>query len=90
MTIREFIDDWSPGLDGYIESLCYRYARRPDDREDLRSEAYLYLSLARPGLTCAELRRVARNAIQNLVKSYRREEHVSFEQYFELMNRWRN
>lgn len=90
MTINEFIEDWSPGLDRYIRDLCCRYARRPEDREDLKSEAYLYLSLARHGLTDDELRRVARNAIQNLVRAYRREEHITFDQYFEFMNRWRN
>ena len=82
MTITEFINSWSLGLDEYINTLAARYGRRPEDAEDYRAEAYLYLSLARNGLTDEEYKRIAYQAIQNLWRSYRKEDHLSFEDYF--------
>ena len=82
MTITEFINSWSLGLDEYINQLAARYGRKPEDAEDYRAEAYLYLSLAKNGLTDEEYKRIARNAITNLMRKYRREEHISFEDYF--------
>ncbi len=82
MTITEFLNDWSPGLDEYINEQARRFSKRHEIQQDYRSEAYLYLSLAKRGLTEEELINIAYNAMLNLHRKYRREDHVSFEDYF--------
>jgi len=82
MTVKEFINSWSMGLDDYINRQARKFSRRPEDQEDYRSEAYLYLSVARAGLTAEELRRIAYNAMINLHRKYRKDVYVSFETWF--------
>lgn len=85
---ESFATMWhSPGFAEYVNDTARRFARNAEDQRDLKQEAACYLSLAVDGLTCREYRRIAYNAIRCLHRASRQERALSFETYFNYINR---
>lgn len=87
--IQEFLD-WrkDPDLCEYIHAQAARHCgRSPETFEDMRQEAWLYISLLPPGVDILTLKRTAYNAIHRLYESDRKGRHLSFEVYFTAIHR---
>ncbi len=77
----------SQELCDYIHDQASRHCGKdPALFEDLRQEAWLYITLVPPDSDIPTLKRAAYNAIRNVYRYTRKHRHLAFETYFNAAN----
>lgn len=75
------------GLHDYIHEQAKRHCRRDSHfYEDLKQEAWLYISLCPNDATITVYQNAAYKAIRNAYNARRKNDHYSFEDYFTHMH----